>query len=104
MQQKPVMHEARQLKRLNAATRQQSHMYKWIAFVAAMDAVLVFCYDRDMRNITFSGAVALVCGYLWIAIATRRAATGGNTIVNTASTVDFSPAWLPALLRCPRFA
>ncbi|CAI0739281.1 Uncharacterised protein [Serratia liquefaciens] len=66
MQQKPVMHEARQLKRLNAATRRQSHMYKWIAFIAALDAILVFFYDRDMRNITFSGAVALVCGYLWI--------------------------------------
>lgn len=46
MQQKPVLDEARQLKRLNAATRRQSHMYKWIALIAALDA--------------------LVCGYLWI--------------------------------------
>ncbi|MCA3994122.1 hypothetical protein [Serratia marcescens] len=66
MQQKPVLDEARQLKRLNAATRRQSHMYKWIALIAALDALLVFWYDRDMRNVTFSGAVALVCGYLWI--------------------------------------
>ncbi|HHQ6626054.1 MULTISPECIES: hypothetical protein [Serratia] len=66
MQQKPVLHEARQLKRLNAATRRQSHMYKWIALVAALDALLVFYYDRDMRNVSFSTLVALVCGYLWI--------------------------------------
>lgn len=66
MQQKPVLHEARQLKRLNAATRRQSHMYKWIALVAELDAMLVFWYDRDMRNVSFSSVVALVCGYLWI--------------------------------------
>lgn len=66
MQQKPVLHEARQLKRLNAATRRQSHMYKWFALVAALDALLVFGYDRDMRNVSFSTVVALVCGYLWI--------------------------------------
>lgn len=60
MQQKQVLDEARQLKRLNAATRRQSHMYKWIALIAALDALLVFWYDRDMRNVTFSGAVALV--------------------------------------------
>lgn len=66
MQQKPVLHEARQLKRLNAATRRQSHMYKWFALIAAMDALLVFWYDRDMRNVSFSTTVAVVCGYLWI--------------------------------------
>lgn len=66
MQQKAVLHEARQLKRLNAATRRQSHMYKWFALVAALDALLVFYYDRDMRNVSFSTVVALVCGYLWI--------------------------------------
>ncbi|EFE94318.1 hypothetical protein HMPREF0758_3892 [Serratia odorifera DSM 4582] len=66
MQKKPVLHEARQLKRLNAATRRQSHLYKWIAFIAALDVLLVYYYDRDMRNITFSAAVAAVCGYLWI--------------------------------------
>lgn len=66
MQQKPILHEARQLKRLNAATRRQSHVYKWIALVAGLDALLVFWYDRDMRNVSFSTAVALVCVYLWI--------------------------------------
>lgn len=66
MQQKPVLHEARQLKRLNAATRRRSHMYKWFALVATLDALLVFFYDRDMRNVSFSTLVALVCGYLWI--------------------------------------
>ncbi|AGB82362.1 hypothetical protein D781_2086 [Serratia sp. FGI94] len=66
MQKKPVLDEARQLKRLNAATRRQSHVYKWFALIAALDTLLVYCYDRDMRNMVFSGAVALVCGYLWI--------------------------------------
>ncbi|MFI8416411.1 hypothetical protein ACQKDS_07855 [Serratia sp. NPDC078593] len=66
MQKKPVLHEARQLKRLNAATRRQSHVYKWIAFIAVLDALLVYYYDKDMRNILFSTAVAIVCGYLWI--------------------------------------
>ncbi|RLM16732.1 hypothetical protein [Gibbsiella quercinecans] len=66
MQKKPVLDEARQLKRLNAATRRQSHVYKWICFIAALDALLIVCYDQDVRNITFSSIVALVCGYLWI--------------------------------------
>jgi hypothetical protein len=26
----------------------------------------VFYYDRDLRNVSFSTLVALVCGYLWI--------------------------------------
>ncbi len=65
MQQKQVLDEARQLKRLNAATRRQSTMYKWIALIAALDALLVFWYDRDMRNVTFSEQLrwcAAICG------------------------------------------
>ncbi|WP_114194145.1 hypothetical protein [Edaphovirga cremea] len=61
-----VLEESRQLKRLHAATRKQSHWYKWIAFIAALDCILVIFYDQDMRNIVFSGGVTLVCLYLYL--------------------------------------
>ncbi|NMP28776.1 hypothetical protein GW590_18105 [Rahnella sp. SAP-1] len=65
MEKRKVLDEGRQLKRLNAETRKLSHVHKWFAIVAALDCVLVFFYDRDMRNIVFSGGVCLVCTYLW---------------------------------------
>ncbi|MFU2318021.1 hypothetical protein [Rahnella sp. PCH160] len=61
-----VLNEGRQLKRLNAETRRQLHMYKWFAIVAALDCVLVIFYDQDMRNIVFSACVCVVCTYLWL--------------------------------------
>lgn len=97
MQQKPVLDEARQLKRLNAATRRQSHMYKWIALIAALDALLVFWYDRDMRNVTFSGAVALVCGYLWIRDRNKAGVIGASSTANSASAAAIKAASPPAL-------
>ncbi len=66
MDKKKVLDEGRQLKRLNAETRRQSHMYKWFAFIAALDCILVIFYDQDMRNILFSAGVCIVCTFLWI--------------------------------------
>ncbi|WP_369788409.1 hypothetical protein [Rouxiella sp. WC2420] len=66
MEKRKVLDEGRQLKRLNAETRKISHVHKWFAIVAALDCVLVYFYDRDMRNVVFSGAVCLVCTYLWL--------------------------------------
>ena len=55
MEKRKFLDESRQLKRLNALTRRQSHIYKWFAIVAALDCLLVSFYDQDMRNILFSG-------------------------------------------------
>ncbi len=66
MEKKNVLDEGRQLKRLNAEIRRQSHMHKWFAMVAALDCVLVIFYDQDMRNIVFSAGVCIVCTYLWL--------------------------------------
>ncbi len=66
MEKRKVLDEGRQLKRLNAETRKISHEHKWFAIVAALDCLLVFFYDRDMRNIIFSGCVCIVCTYLWL--------------------------------------
>ncbi|KAA8730076.1 MAG: hypothetical protein LKK36_06935 [Ewingella americana] len=66
MEKNKVLDEGRQLKRLNAEIRRQSHMHKWFAMVAALDCVLVIFYDQDMRNIIFSAGVCIVCTYLWL--------------------------------------
>lgn len=66
MVKRKVLEEGRQLKRMNAETRRQSHMHKWFAIVAALDCVLVIFYDQDMRNIVFSAGVCAVCPYLWL--------------------------------------
>jgi len=66
MQKRKVLDEGRQLKRLNAETRKQAHVHKWFAIIAALDFMLVFFYDRDVRNLLFSGTVCVVCTFLWL--------------------------------------
>ena len=66
MEKRKFLDESRQLKRLNALTRRQSHVYKWFAIVAALDCLLVSFYDQDMRNILFSGAFCAVSTYLYL--------------------------------------
>jgi len=74
MQTRKIIGEARQLKRRNAEVRRQSHVYKWIAIIAASDCLLVFFYDHDMRNVVFSFLMAAVCSYL--ALRDRNRARG----------------------------
>lgn len=66
MERRKVLDEGRQLKRMNAETRRQSHFHKWFAIVAALYCLLIIFYDRDMRSIIFSAGVCIACTYMWL--------------------------------------